>query len=185
VNGPQPSPAEHPAIVASEFGKGRVVYLPAAIDKAMFFYPDGYMREMLASACLWTAHDEPPPVEVQGPLLLSATFRRQPEHNRTVVHLLNDHSSYGRHSIYQKLAPLPEDLQKKWGFPNQSELRGTWPIREDVIPLHNIRVRCRVAGVHKATLEPEHTDLPFERSDDGSVEVKVPKLEMHSMVIFE
>ena len=51
------------------------------------------------------------------------------------MHLLNDHSSYGRHSIYQKLAPLPKELQKSWGFPNQSELRGTWPVREEVIPL--------------------------------------------------
>lgn len=185
VNSPQPSPEEHPAIIASEFGKGRVVYLPAAIDKAMFFYPDGYMREMLAAACLWTAHDEPPPVEVRGPLLLSTTFRRQVEDKRTIVHLLNDHSSYGRHSIYQKLAPLPEDLQKKWGFPNQSELRGTWPIREEVIPLHDIRVRCRVAGVRKATLEPEHSELPLTRAADGALEVNVPRLEMHSMVVFE
>ncbi len=88
----------------------------------------------------------PPPVEVEGPLVLAATFRRQPRQGRIVVHLLNDHSSYGRHSIYQKLAPLPKELQKSWGFPNQSELRGTWPIREEVIPLCDIKVRCRVPG---------------------------------------
>ena len=96
----------------------------------------------------------------------------------------NDHSSYGRHSIYQKLGALPEELQKKWGFPNQSELRGTWPVREELIPLHDIRVKCRVANVHKATLEPEHLDLPLVRTGDG-VEVVVPKLLMHSMVVFE
>jgi hypothetical protein len=52
-----------------------------------------------------------------------------------VVHLLNNASSWGIHSIYQKLAPLPEELNKQWGFPNQSELRGTWPVREEIIPL--------------------------------------------------
>ena len=50
-------------------------------------------------------------------------------------------------------APLPDELNKQWGFPDQSELRGTWPIREEVIPLGNIKVRCRVPGVTRATLQ--------------------------------
>jgi hypothetical protein len=117
-------------------------------------------------------------------LLLAATFRRQPQAGRIVVHLLNDHSSYGRHSIYQKLAPLPAELQKSWGFPNQSELRGTWPVREEVIPLCDIKVRCRVRGIKKATLQPENLPLHLNQAN-GAVEVTVPKLRMHSMVIFE
>ena len=184
LNTPAGDKNRYPAIIASTFGKGRVVYFPASVDKGMFFYPDTYMRQMLANACRWAAADVPPPVEVEGPLVLATTFRRQPKDGRTIVHLLNDHSSYGRHSIYQKLAALPEDLQKKWGFPNQSELRGTWPVREELIPLHDIRVKCRVPGIHKATLEPEHLDLPLDRGADA-VEVVVPKLLMHSMVIFE
>ena len=83
---------------------------------------------------------------MNGPLILTATFRRQPEAKRIVVHLLNQGSSWGMHSIYQKIAPLPEELNKQWGFPNQSELRGTWPIREEVIPLSGIRVTCREPG---------------------------------------
>ncbi len=184
LSDPAESNARHPAVIASSFGKGRVVYLPAGIDKAMFFYPDTYMRQLLANACRWAAADEPPPVEVEGPLLLSATFRRQPQQHRIVVHLLNDHSSYGRHSIYQKLAPLPAELQKAWGFPNQSELRGTWPVREEVIPLHDIRVRCRLPQITKATQQPEGRPLPISKTNDG-IEVTVPKVEMHSMVIFE
>ena len=171
-------------MIASTFGKGRVVYFPAGVDKAMFFYPDTYIRQLLTNACRWAASDMPPPVEVEGPLVLAATFRRQPQQGRIVVHLLNDHSSYGRHSIYQKLAPLPKELQKSWGFPNQSELRGTWPIREEVIPLCDIKVRCRVPGVQKATLQPENMPLPLTNKN-GAIEVVVPKLNMHSMVIFE
>ena len=178
----------HPAVIASTFGKGRVVYFAAGVDKAMFFYPDTYMRQLLSNACRWAAGDVPPPVEVAGPLVLATTFRRQPEKKRIVVHLLNDHSSYGRHSIYQKLAPLPKELQKSWGFPNQSELRGTWPIREEVLPLCDIKVRCRLPGITKATLEPENVPLPLTRVDNGAdraIEVVVPRLNMHSMVIFE
>ena len=44
----------------------RVVYFPASVDKGMFFYPDTYMRQMLTNACLWSAGNTPPPVEVQG-----------------------------------------------------------------------------------------------------------------------
>jgi hypothetical protein len=179
------SPDQHPAMVVSEFGQGRVVYLAAGFDKAMFFYPDSYIRQVISNACRWAAGDTPPPVEVEGPLLLATTFRRQPNEKRTIVHLLNDHSSYGRHSIYQKLAPLPAELETKWGFPNQSELRGTWPVREEVIPLRDIRVISRQANVQRATLQPGGQDLPIERLADGAARVTVPQLEMHAMVVFE
>jgi hypothetical protein len=181
---PAEAAARHPAIIASEFGRGRVVYFPASVDKGMFFYPDAYMREMLFRATRWAAHDVPPPVEVDGPLILTATFRSQPDSNRTIVHLLNQGSSWGMHSIYQKLALLPEELNKRWGFPNQSELRGTWPVREEVIPLNNIRVICRVPGVTKATLQPGDESLLLVKADDG-VAVTVNNLSMHAMVIFE
>lgn len=161
-----------------------MVYFAAAVDKGMFFYPDAYMRQMPANACRWAARDVPPPVEVEGPLILAATFRYQPEERRVVVHLLNHAGSWGMHSIYQKLAPLPEELQKQWGFPDQSELRGTWPEREEILPLHNIRVTCRMHGARRATLQPEGTDLPLKRIE-GGVEVRAPVLEMHSMVVFD
>lgn len=174
----------HPAIITSEFGKGRVVYFAASVDKGMFFYPDTYMRQMLANACLWAARDVKPPLQAEGPLILTATFREQPDQKRYVVHLLNNASSYGQHSIYQKLAALPEELEKQWGFPAQSELRGTYPIREEIIPLHDIRVTCRMPGVKKATLQPENLSLPLTKTADGVV-VTVPRLGMHSMVVFE
>src|SRR5262249_26371168 len=46
---PGKEPTKFPAIIASRFGKGRVVYFPASVDKGMFFYPDTYMRQMLAN----------------------------------------------------------------------------------------------------------------------------------------
>ena len=88
------------------------------------------------------------------------------------------------HSIYQKLAPLSEELNKQWGFPNQSELRGTWPIREEVIPLSGIRVKCHQPGIKKATLQPGAIDLAITRADGGA-EVIVNNLGMHAMVVFE
>ena len=106
------------------------------------------------------------------------------EARRTVVHLLNQAGSWGLHSTYQKLAPLPEELRKHHGFPDQPELRGTWPVREEVIPIHGVKVICGIPGVTKATLEPESIDLPLATTPRG-VEVTVPRVEMHSMVVFE
>ncbi len=140
------------------------------------------MRQMLANAARWVARDVPPPAEVEGPLILTATFRRQPHKRRIIVHLLNQASSWGMHSTYQKLAALPEELSKQWGFPNQSELRGTWPVREEIIPLSGIRVTCRVPGVKKATLQPGSSSL--HRTADG-VQVTVPSFGMHAMVVLE
>jgi hypothetical protein len=88
------------------------------------------------------------------------------------------------HSIYQKIAPLPEELSKQWGFPNQSELRGTWPIREEVIPLSGIRVNCRAPGIKKATVQPGGLELPITPTADG-IEVIVNDLGMHAMVVLE
>lgn len=171
-----------PATVVSTAGKGRVVYFPAAVDKALFFYPEPYQRELLRNACDWAA-GAPPPVEVRGPYMLATTFRVQPEKRRLVVHLLNDASSWGRHSIYQKVAPGTREFEDP-GHPQSPELRGTWPVREEVIPIHDIKVICRQPGVTKATLQPGGAKLTPRRVD-GGVEVTVPKVELHSMVVFE
>ncbi|MDB5302496.1 MAG: Beta-galactosidase trimerization domain protein, partial [Phycisphaerales bacterium] len=111
-------------------------------------------------------------------------FRRQPARHRLIVHLLNDHSSYGRHSVGQRIEPLPKEIRARYGLPASSELHGQWPIREEVIPLHDITVRCRVPGITRATQQPEALNLPITRTADGIV-VTVPKVEMHSMVVFE
>ncbi|MBS0265989.1 MAG: hypothetical protein JSS02_28920 [Planctomycetes bacterium] len=181
---PERAGKRYPVLLASQFGAGRVVYFAASADKAMFFYPDPAFRRMLLNACRWSAGGVLPPVEVGGPLILQTTVRRQPESGRTIVHLLNAGSSWGQHSIYQKLAPLPEELQKQYGYPDRSELRGTWPTREEIIPLHEIRVVARLPNIRRATLQPGNIDLPLKPTTDG-VEVVVPKLEMHAMVVFE
>lgn len=115
--------------------------------------------------------------------MLATTFRRQPDQHRAIVHLLNDASSYGRHSIYQKIMPLSDDLKRR-GFQDSPDLRGQWPVREEIIPLHDITVICRCPGVTKAAQQPEGIDLPIRTTDHGA-EVVVPKVDMYSMVVFE
>ena len=70
------------------------------------------------------------------------------------------------------------------GFSQPVRARGTWPIREEVIPLHGISVICRAPGIKKATLQPGGLELPIQRTADG-IEVTVNNLGMHAMVVFE
>jgi hypothetical protein len=176
------APNAWPAAIVSQVGKGRVVYFPAGVDKAMFFYPAAYLRQLVRNACDWAAN-APPPLEVVAPYILATTFRAQPEKSRTVVHLLNDASSWGRHSLSQQIAPQTGDFEDP-GHPQSSDLRGTWPMREEVIPIHDVRVICRRRGVKKATQQPEGLNLPLTPVA-GGVQVTVPKVDLHTMVVFE
>jgi hypothetical protein len=162
-----------PAALAIREGRGRVVYFPAAVDWAMCFYPAAHLRQLLRNACDWAAA-APPPVEVQAPYILAVTYRMQPEQGRLVVHLLNDASSWGRHSAHLQVP----------GHSQSSELRGTWPLREELIPIRDIKVLCRQPGIKQATLAPEGLRLPLKRVA-GGVEVTVPEVTLHSMVVLE
>ena len=57
-------------------------------------------------------------------------------------------------------------------------------MREEVIPLSNIRVTCRIPGIKKATLQPGGVNLPLTKTENG-MQVIVNNLEMHGMVVFE
>jgi hypothetical protein len=165
--------AASPGMIASNHGKGRIVYLPAGLDQAMFFYPNSYISAILVNATLWAAGEVQPPLAVDAPLILGVTYRRQPLHKRTIVHLLNDQSSYGRHSIYQKIR-MPDN-----------SVTGPWTVRSEIIPLHDIKVQCRIKGLTKATQQPENLSLPVRNLPDGTLETVVPKVEMYSMIVFE
>lgn len=163
-----------PALQIANHGRGRVAYAPAGFDQAMYLYPNSSLRALLVNALRWTAGEKPSPVEVEAPRLLAVTYRRQPAAGRTIVHLLNDQSSYGRHSLYQKLK-LPDGT-----------VSGPWSVREEVIPIHDVRVRCRVPGVTKATQQPEGIALPLQPLPDGTgAEVRVPQVTMYSLIVFE
>jgi hypothetical protein len=45
-------------------------------------------------------------------------------------------------------------------------------------------VRCRLPGFTKAALQPGGASLPLEQTNDG-IQITVPVLDMHAMVVFE
>ncbi len=151
-----------PAIVLNTFGKGRVITFAAGMDAANYLTPYPYYREALRSA-IEHAAATPPPVRVTAPMCVHAVTTRQRKNGeRLVVHLYNDVNTTAFHG-------LPAD---------------DVPLREEVLPIFGIRVAFSGYAIRSAKLQPEGTELPLEKTD-GGVQVTVPRLDIHTMVVAE
>ena len=93
---------------------------------------------------------------------MQAAFYTQKGGARTIVHLLNEVNTGADRA-------LPENNP---------------PQREEILPIMDIKVGLADPRVSSATQEPEHRSLPLQRTAAG-VETVVPRLEVHSMVVFE
>lgn len=155
--------AQQPAAIAHEFGKGRVVYFAAGIDSANYLYAYPYQRLLFSRAVEWAAGGKPP-IRVTAPMCVhSNAFRQKHERKeRLLIHLYNDVNTTAFHA-------LPGD---------------DVPLREEVLPIHDIRVELSGYKVKSIHQQPEGKELPFLAAKDG-VKVVVPKLEVHSILVLE
>lgn len=153
-------PDATPAVLTRTAGQGRVVYLSPEVGAAYYRYGYPYLRSLMA-AVTREAAAQPPLVTVLAPLLVQASFFEQGARRR-IVHLLNEASSFGR-------ASLPA---------------GALPLREEVIPIGGVRVQ--IAGpAERFHLEPEGLELTPQARPNGWLEVALPPLGLHSMVVVE
>lgn len=160
---PDGGATESPAIVARSFGKGRVVYLAAGLDAAMWSYAYPYQRRMLARAIAWAAR-EPAPIEVKAPMCVQATYYRQPSKDgqRTIVHLFNGMNTTANHGLPAADVPL----------------------REETVPIHDIEVRFLKSASRSFRLQPGNRVLAA-RCDGAATVVVVPRLDMHAILVGE
>ncbi len=165
VEGSQPLPA----IVTRTYGKGKVVYMAGGFDSAYYLYPYPYQRLLVAQAMRWAA-SQPPKITTDAPMCVQFTTFRQKKpfdgaqggSERLVVHLFNDLNTTGNHA-------KPDD---------------DTPLREETIPIHDIKVKFDGYEISRVHLEPGGTDLKMARTG-RTIEVTVPKLEIHAMVVAE
>ena len=152
-----------PAIFTRSLGEGRVVYFAAGIDAGYFSYPYPYQRVLLASAIHWAAN-APPPLEVQAPMCVHATFFRQTKDgkDRLLVHLFNDVNTTAHHGLQS------DDV----------------PLREETLPIHDIRLTLRGYQIASATQQPEGKPLPLAREGDA-ITLTVPRIDVHSIIVLE
>jgi type 1 glutamine amidotransferase len=154
-----------PAVTARRHGRGRVVFLAAGVDAAYWQYPYPYERRVIASAIRWAAGENEAPVQIEAPMCVHATVRRQRsgDKNRLIVHLFNDVNTTGGHA-------LPVD---------------DVPLREETLPIHGIRVTFRPGtAVERVHLEPGGQEIEVTEDDQGPG-VTVPTLDVHAIVVAE
>ena len=164
-----------PAVIESIYGKGKVIYFPVSIDQMYYTFNAPWARRMFVNAMNYVA-SEPFPFQISGPLCLRTTFVMQPDKNRLIVHLLNNGGSFGQHSLSAGGDRL-RTLYKE-GEPHALSQR------EEIIPLTDIGITSQWKRIKRAYLQPEGTKLKVRRKG-GSSSVLVPKLDIHSMVVFE
>jgi len=161
--GAPPGTPPVPAAVVRTFGRGRVVYFAAGVDAALWSYSFPYQRPLMARA-IELAAGSPPPVTVAAPMCVQATCFQQSDEKgkRTIVHLFNGLDTASGH-----------------GQP-KSEV----PLREEIVPVHDIRVRFAGPVPKHVHIEPGGTDVDATRADNVT-EVRVPPLDVHLMVVAE
>ena len=152
-----------PCAAMGEFGKGRVFYFGIGIDAANFSYGFPYQRILLARAIQWAAR-EPFAIRVEAPMCVQSTFFRQSNATgrRIIVHLFNGINTTSNHGLPAVDVPL----------------------REESLPISDIKLQFTGLGIKRFHLEPEGVNLTS--TTEGEVQtVVVPKLTVHSMVVAE
>ncbi len=151
-----------PFLVLNETAKGRVAYFANDVGQAYFTSPYQYERRLITGAARWAAGEVAPPMSVEAPMCVQATYFEQESPQRTIVHLLNEiNSTAGR--------ALPP---------------GSPPMREEIVPIRDITIRFKDRTLKQTFLEPEHEQLQTRMDGKDSL-VNVPELRLHSMVVAE
>lgn len=135
--------------------KGNVVFSPSALDRIYASQAAPPHRDLFAKA-LQRIHPERM-LEVDLPSSGRVSLLRQADESRYVAHVLYASPHY----------------------------RGGLELIEDIVPLYNVTVTVRVPeDVTAATLIPGGESLEISR-DGPACTVTIPKLEMHSAVVFD
>jgi hypothetical protein len=152
-----------PAAVLRHYGEGRVAYFAAAVDAALWSYAYPYQRRLLTRAVEWTAAS-PVPVSVKAPMCVHASYFVQADRNgkRIVIHLFNAMNTTANH-----------------GLPSMEV-----PLREEVVPIHGIRIGFGKNPPKSIHMEPG--GAPVRLLDKGPISIAdVPPLELHAMLVGE
>ena len=143
------------AIVRHGFGEGEAVYFAEDVGPSYWARPYPWTRDLVAGMALRRT----PPVVVDGPTVLHINALRSG--NELRVHLLN----------------LPFAT-------NRMVNRGAMATIEEVVPLHDVVVRVNEGAYSTALAAIADRELALRETADGALEVTVPRVEEHEIVVF-
>ena len=156
--------AAPPAIVARAFGAGRVAYLAACLDAALWSYAYPYQRRMFSRLIQWAAGDDHPfPIMITAPKCVQTTFwlQGQGREQRRIIHFFNGINTTANHGLPAADVPL----------------------REETVPIHGIRVDLGETPYSRMTVEPGNQ--PARIIDRTGPVIELPPLELHQMLILD
>lgn len=148
-----------PVVVRGTYGDGRVVYFCNQMELLFYRYGFPDPGRVLANAVRWALAEEPA-VEVTAPDFVEVTLMAQPQ--RLLLHLVN--------------LPVGKPVNTGWRH-----------VGRNLVTVNDIAVRLRLASgnrVREIRLATGETAVPW-REKGGLIEVTVPRLEDHEIVIFE
>src|SRR3984885_1889787 len=148
----RPVKTRQPGVLVREFGRGRVVYFPADIDRTFWEVLDVDLAKLLRNAVLW-ATNEPGQVTVEGKGILDLSVWRQK--SSMTVHLVNLTNPMMMKGPLREVIPLSRQ-QVSIRIPEGSRVS---------------RVRLLVAGA----AAPYH-------NDGGVIHLTVPTIGVHEVL---
>lgn len=161
-----------PAIVANTYGKGRTVYFSAQVGAMYATASYWEVRKLLGNAVRWAA-GEAAPVELSAPVCVELTAWDQADKQRRLIHLTNVQSDISR------------TVTIKGGWQNGA--KENLHVIQEILPVYDLDVRFRVPSgkrVKQVTLQPEGLLLRADQ-DCEWVQVRVPRLHVHSIVVVD
>ncbi len=161
---PEGGEAPIPAMIARPFGKGRVAYLPAAVDAALWSYAYPYQRRLFTRTLAWAA-SRPNLIEIKAPMCVQASVFQQEvnERKRLIVHLFNGLNTTANHGLPAADVPL----------------------REETVPIHGIQVRLKAPNnLRRWQFAPSEQEIKVAQDGDTMV-LEVPVLEVQGVLVGE
>lgn len=156
-----------PAVIARPFGAGRVAYLPACLDAAMWSYSYPYQRRMLTRLIEWAAGDQHQfPIRIEAPKCVQVTYwhqnaSRSDKRYKLIIHFFNGLNTTANHGLPAVDVPL----------------------REETVPIHGITVHLGKYDAQRMLVEPGH--VPPKILDANGPVIELPPLELHQMLVLE
>jgi Hypothetical glycosyl hydrolase 6/Beta-galactosidase trimerisation domain len=152
---------EWPACTVNRYGKGKAIYFVGGIDRDYLKLSFPELKWLMGDAVRMVAR-EPLPVQVKAPLCVEVNaFERE---KQLVVHLVNFQPEMSK---YMAMGPI--------------ESRHSV---QEILPVYELEVAVRgLKGLKTVEQQPEGKVLSH-REEAGVVIVKVPRLDCHSMIVF-
>jgi len=159
-----------PACTYNEYGQGKVVYFPGAIDKDYLTLSFPELKWLIGDAVKMVSKT-PLQVELKAPISVEITaFEKVEEGAQLIVHLVNYQPEIGKNYIER-------DTQT-----NKFESRH---LVQEILPVYDLELKVRNSKkVKKITLQPEGKELSFKQTNE-EILVKISRLDCHSMVVID